>query len=177
MLPAAATRTRGGLEKTQGIAMTTIDTPSVRTGRSLLPTAVAAGTVALLLMLIGTYVHTPYKAKGPGEWGLSTQDLNQVPLLIGFAVVGAAVVFGVVVARGLRTAPQRTARRSLIVASVGVVSIVVFWTGLPVILAAGATTLPLDARHRLGRLPGTAIAALVLATLITVSAVWLAFTG
>ena len=159
--------------------MTTIDTPSVQTGRSLLPTAVAAGTVALLLMLIGTYVHTPYKAKGPGEWGLSTQDLNQVPLLVGFAVVGAAVVFGVVVARGLRTAPQRTARRSLIVASVGVVSIVVFWTGLPVILAAGATTLALDldARHRLGRLPGTAIAALVLATLITVSAVWLAFTG
>jgi len=46
-----------------------------------------------------------------------------------------------------------------------------------VILAAGAATLPLDAGHRLGRLPGTAIAALVLAGLITVSAVWLAFTG
>ena len=177
MLPAAATRTRGGLGKTEEVAMTTVETHSARTGRSLLPSAVAAGVAALLLMLIGTYVHTPYKAKGPGEWGLSTQDLNQVPLLLGFAIVGAAVVFGVVVARGLRTAPQRTARRSLIVASVGVVSIVVFWTGLPVILAAGATTLALDARHRLGRLPGTAIAALVLATLITVSAVWLAFTG
>jgi hypothetical protein len=60
---------------------------------------------------------------------------------------------------------------------VGVVSIVVFWTGLPVILAAGAATLALDARRRLGRLQGTAIAALVLASLITVSAVWLAFTG
>ena len=92
-------------------------------------------------------------------------------------VLFVAVVFGVVVARGLRTAPQRTARRSLIVAGVGVVSIAVFWTGLPVILAAGAATLALDARRRLGRLPGTAIAALVLATLITVSAVWLAFTG
>jgi hypothetical protein len=177
MLPAAATRTRGGFEKTKGVAVTTIDTHSVRTGRSLLPIAVAAAVAALALMLIGTYVQTPYKAKGPGEWGLSTQDLNQVPLLVGFAVVGAAVVFGVVVARGLRTAPQRTARRSLIVASVGVVSIVVFWTGLPVILAAGAATLALDARRRLGRLPATAIAALVLATLITVSAVWLAFTG
>ena len=51
-----------------------------------------------------------------------------------------------------------------------------FWTGLPVILAAGAATLAVDAR-RLGRLPGTAIAALVLAALITVTAVWLAFTG
>lgn len=157
--------------------MTTVEAHSARTGRSLLPIAVAAGTVALALMLIGTYMHTPYKAKGPDEWGFSTQDLNQVPLLIGFAVVGAAVVFGVVVTRGLRTAPQRTARRSLIVAGVGVVSIAVFWTGLPVILAAGAATLALDARHRLGRLPGTAIAALVLAAVITLAAVWLAFTG
>ncbi len=157
--------------------MTTVEAPNARTGRSLLPIAVAAGTVALALMLIGTYLDTPYKAKGSGEWGLSTQDLNQIPLLVGFAIVGTAVVFGVVVARGLRTAPQRTARRSLIVASVGVVSIVVFWTGLPVIFAAGAATLALDARRRLGRLPGTAIAALVLASLITVSAVWLAFTG
>ena len=86
-------------------------------------------------------------------------------------------MFGVVVTRGLRTAPQRTARRSLIVAGVGVVSIAVFWTGLPVILAAGAATLALDARRRLGRLPGTAIAGLVLAALITLAAVWLAFTG
>jgi hypothetical protein len=157
--------------------MTTMDAHSTRPGRSVLPIAVAAGTVALALMLIGTYVETPYKAKGPGEWGLSTQDLNQVPLLVGFAIVGAAVVFGVVVARGLRAAPQQTARRSLILAGVGVVSIAVFWTGLPVVLAAGAATLALDARRRQGRLPGTAIAALVLAALITVSAVWLAFTG
>jgi hypothetical protein len=142
-----------------------------------MPIAVAAALVALVLMLIGTYVQTPYKAKGSGEWGLSTQDLNQVPLLVGFAGAGAALVFGVVVARGLRTAPQQTARRSLIVASVGVVSILVFWTGLPVVLAAGAVTLALDARRRLGRLPGTATAALVLAAVITVAAVWLAFTG
>jgi hypothetical protein len=154
--------------------MTAIDAPNARTGRSLLPIAVAA---ALALMLIGTYLETPYKTKDSGEWGLSTQDLIQVPLLVGFAAAGAAVVFGVVVARGLRTAPQYTARRSLIVVSIGVVSIVVFWTGLPVILAAGATTLALDARRRLGRLPGTATAALVLAAVITVAAVWLAFTG
>jgi hypothetical protein len=157
--------------------MTTMDAHSTRPGRSVLPIAVAAGTVALALMLIGTYVETPYKAKGPGEWGLSTQDLNQVPLLVGFAIVGAAVVFGVVVARGLRAAPQQTARRSLILAGVGVVSMAVVWTGLPVVLAAGAATLALDAHRRQGRLPGTAIAALVLAALITVSAVWLAFTG
>jgi hypothetical protein len=157
-------------------------TTSVRTGRALLPVAVAAGVAALLLMLIGTYLDTPYKAKGSGEWGLTTmaaQDLDQLPGLVGFAIVGAAVVFGVVVTRGLRVAPEQTARRSLslVVAGVGVVSIVVFWTGLPVILAAGAAALALDARRRLGRLPGTGTAALVLAALITVTAVGLAFAG
>jgi hypothetical protein len=160
--------------------MTTIDTPSARTGRSLLPVAVAAGVAALLLMLVGTYLDTPFRAYGPGEWGLTTtasQDLDQLPLLVAFALVGAAVVFGVVVARGLRVAPQQTARRSLIVAGVGVLSMVAFWTGLPVVLAAGAATLALDARRRLGRLPGTGTAALVLAALITVTAIWLAFTG
>ncbi len=160
--------------------MTTIDTRSARTGRSLLPVAAAAGVAALLLMLIGTYVTTPFRAYGPGEWGLTTtaaQDLDQLPLLVGFAIVGVAVVFGVVVARGLRVAPQQTARRSLIVASVGILSMVALWTGLPVVLAAGAATLALDARRRLGRLPGTGTAALVLAALTTMTAVWLAFTG
>jgi hypothetical protein len=160
--------------------MTTIDPPSTRTGRSLLPVAIAAGVAALLLMLIGTYLDTPYKAKGSGEWALTTtaaQDLDQLPGLVGFAIVGAAVVFGVVVARALRVPPQQTARRSLIVAGVGVLSIVVFWTGLPVILAAAAATLALDARRRLGRLPGTGTAALVLTALTTMTAIWLAFTG
>jgi hypothetical protein len=59
-------------------------------------------------------------------------------------------------------------------AGIGVVSIVVFWTGLPVMLAAGGAApgpgrpprpWP-PARHR--------IAALLLATLITGSTVWLA---
>jgi hypothetical protein len=67
----------------------------------------------LALMLIGTYVHTPCKAKDPGEGGLSTQDLNQVPLLIGLAAAGAAVVFGVVVARRSPHAPT-TSRASTV---------------------------------------------------------------
>jgi hypothetical protein len=41
------------------------------------------------------------EGRAPGDWGLSTQHLNQVLLLVGFDIVGAAVVFGVVVARGL----------------------------------------------------------------------------
>jgi hypothetical protein len=168
----------GGVGKTQEVTMTTFETHSSRTGRSLLPTAAAAGVTALLLMLIGTYVGTPYKAQGSGEWEIGTDhNLGELPLLVAFAIVGSAVVFGVVVARGLRAAPETAALRSLIVAAVGVLSIAVFWSGLPVLLAAGAATLAFDARDRLGRLPRTGIAALALSVGITIAAVWLAFAG
>ncbi len=135
--------------------MTTYETRSSRTGRSLLPVAVATGVVALALMLIGTYLDTPYKAQGSGEWGaLGTHSLAELPLVIAFALVGPAVVFGIVVMRALRTAPQTAALRSLILAAAGVVSLVVFWTGLPVVLSAGAAALALADRLRVVQIHG-----------------------
>lgn len=43
--------------------------------------------------------------------------------------------------------------------------------------AGGAAGLAVSAQRRLGRLPGTAAAALVLAALVGVGALYLAFTG
>jgi hypothetical protein len=159
--------------------MTTVQqTRSSRTGRSLFPAAGAAGAAALALMLIGTYLDTPFKNYGSGEWAFGDEhDLVELPLLVAFAVAGAGVVFGVVVPRGLRAAPDRAARRALVVAVAAVVSGIVFWTGLPVVLAAGAATLAFDARKRLGRLPRTAAVAVALAVLMTLAAVWAAFAG
>jgi hypothetical protein len=129
-------------------------------------------------MLIGTYLDTPFKNYGSGEWGFGDEhDLIELPLLVAFAVAGSAVVFGVVVLRGMRATPDRAARRALAVAVAGVASIVVFWTGLPVVLAAGAATLAFDARERLGRFPRTALAAVTLSALIALAAVWAAFAG
>jgi heme/copper-type cytochrome/quinol oxidase subunit 2 len=142
------------------------------------PIAAVAGAVALLLMLIGSYLDTPYKSGSP-DWAITTEQygLADLGLVVAFAAIGVALVFAVVVARGLRSEPDRTALRSLVVAVVGAVSCLVFWTGLPVILAAGAAVLALDARARLGRTPRTAAAALTLAPLITGFAGLLAFTG
>jgi len=135
-------------------------TDNTRT-RSLAPVATGAALTALLLMLIGTYLDTPYRGRFAAEWGLDTdgRGIGELLLLVAFAVVGAAVVFAIVVDRGLRREPKRTAVRSLIVAVVavvGVVSLVVFWAGQPAILAAGAAVLALNARARLGRTPATA---------------------
>lgn len=141
--------------------------------------AAAAAGAALLLMLVGTYVDTPFKASGARRWALTTEGegIGELLLLVAFAALGAAVVFGVVVARGLRRAPEGTARVALAVAVVGLLSLAVFWTGLPAILAAGAAVLALDARNRLGRAPAAVGVALGLAVLTVVGAIWLALSG
>jgi hypothetical protein len=64
-----------------------------------------------------------------------------------------------------------------VLAVTGVLSVVVFWTGLPIILAIGALVLANDARARLGRIPATASIAIALATLTAVAAVQLALVG
>jgi hypothetical protein len=141
--------------------------------------AIAAGLTALLLMLIGTYLDTPLRTYGPQRWAVDTSDdgIAALALIIAFAVIGTAVVFGVVVPRGLRITPERTATRSLVVAVVGVVSLVVFWAGLPTILAAGSAVLAANARARLGRTPVSAFVALVLAALTVAAAIWISISG
>ena len=157
--------------------MTATDTRS--TNRSLLGPALAAGAAATVLVLVGTYLDTPWKIPGDQEWALTTDQHGLGAGLAGLAFVaaGVAVVFGVVVARGMRGRAGTEAIQSLVLAGVGVLSAVVFWTGLPMILAAGSTVLALDARARLGRTPVPAGIALALAALTTVAAINLAFTG
>jgi hypothetical protein len=150
-----------------------------RTGtRPLLGPATVAGAAATVLTLAGLYLDTPSKKQGNKEWALTTDHQSIAGLLvsIGFVAVGLAVVFGVIVARGLR-GPARTAtRRSLALAITGALSVLVFWTGLPVILAAGAVVLALDSRARLGRTPTTWIVG-VLAVLTTAAAINFALVG
>ena len=159
--------------------MTTL---SSATHRRALPvpdgwTAAGAG-VALACVLVGSYVQTPWKS-GPGEWGVDVRGnggWGGLALLVAVVAV-AAVLVGLVTARARAVAPERTARRALLLAGLGVVSIVVFWTGLPPVLAGGAAGLAVAARRRLGQLPGSAATALVLAVLTVAGALYLAVTG
>jgi hypothetical protein len=155
---------------------TTTRTASSTQVRHLPAVAAAAGTGALVLMLIGTYVNTPYSGRFGADWGLEG-DLSELPVLIGFAAVGAAVVFGAVVRPGLRDGVHDQARRAVILAVVGALSLLVFWTGLPVVLAAGATLLAMESRERSGRTTQPAAVALALAVLTASAAIFIAFTG
>jgi uncharacterized membrane protein len=102
--------------------------------------------------------------------------VSELPVLVGFAAVGSAVVFGAVVRPGLRASAQDQGRRAVILAVVGALALSVFWTGLPVVLAAGASVLAVESRKRPGK-RHSATVALALAVLTAVAAVFIAFTG
>jgi hypothetical protein len=160
--------------------MTTTAATRSATRPGLWATALATGAYALVLVLVGTFIDTPWRDQGSGEWQLNTagHSLIELPIILGFVVVGVAVVFGVVVRRGLLRPAERTAARALVVALIGVAAVVVFWTGLPVVLAGAAAVLAADARARLERHPSAIVRiTLGIAALLVVAATWLAVTG
>ena len=89
--------------------------------------ALGAG-VALVLAAVGTF----WDATGNDT---ASQGMKEYLPVVAIVVVATALVFGLVV----RTAGQGNAgRRALILAVLGVLSLVVFWSGLPPVLALGA---------------------------------------
>ncbi len=90
-------------------------------------------------------------------------------VVLGITVVAAAIVFGAVV----RTTPAEGGRvRTVVLAVLGVLTLAVFWTGLPVVLAGGATCCALVAPRRT-----SSRIALVLSVLVVAVAAWAALAG
>ncbi|MBM7807892.1 hypothetical protein JOD57_003729 [Geodermatophilus bullaregiensis] len=154
--------------------------PAIRptTARRSSPDAstTAGAAVGLGCTLVGTYVETPSRA-GPGEWGVDftgNGGWTSLAVLIAFVAV-ALVLVGLATARARAVPPEHTARRALVLAVLGAATVLVFWTGVPAVLAGGAAGLAFDVHRRLGRLPATALVALVVAVLTAAAAVWLAF--
>lgn len=97
------------------------------TQKAIGPVAVAAVGLATAFAALGTY----------GESG----DHGASDLLIVLAIVaiGAVVVFGFIVPRGL--AREAAGASALVLSILGLLTVAVFWTGLPPILAAGGLLL------------------------------------
>ena len=128
--------------------------------------ALGAG-VSLVLAAIGTFWDVNGNDSGSG----SLADYLPVVAII---VVATALVFGLVV----RSATSENAgRRGLILAIVGLVTIVGFWTGLPPVLAFGAIACGLAARPAGGDISGTGKASLGIAAVTLVLAVAAAIFG
>ncbi len=138
------------------------------TDQRVYETGAAALAVAIGLTAIGTFANTD-EGNNDSAW-----------FYLGFVIVLAAVTaaiyrFGVRRAESHEDAASRS-RAATVFAVCSLVSVAVFWTGLPVPLAAAAILLAYDARKAgaTGRAPYVASG---LGGLAIVGAVILAFTG
>ena len=127
--------------------------------------AVGAG-VAIMLTAIGTFVDFV----GADSRDDSFSDFW--PLAV-FIVLAALLVFGLVVRSA---SPGNAGMRALVLGVLAVLSILVFWSGLPAVLAFAAFTCSLVA-GRGGASSWMPKAGLALAGLALVAATVLAFTG
>ena len=110
-----------------------------------------------------------------GNFGGDTDhSVSEWLITVAVAAVVAVVVFALVV----RTAATgNPGRRSAVVGVVGVLSIAVFWAGIPMVLAAAATACALIDRDRTGSFETLSKVGLGLALLTSVVAIALAFIG
>lgn len=91
------------------------------------PVAIASIALATVLAAVGTWV-------GGDEQG--TREFLIVCVII---VVAAAIVFGVVVPRGLQR--EAAGATALTLSVLGLLTVAAFWSGLPPILAGGGALL------------------------------------
>ncbi len=109
-------------------------------------------------------------------------QVRTLPYVVGFALVMAGIVFGLVVpwAEKRSQAPRtnRPAKAGLVASILGLLTVVAFWSGLPVILGGAGVALGLAGRERAAeagrrRLAVAAIIVGALAVLLGVgSTVW-----
>ena len=114
----------------------------------LVPTAVAVAVVAGIL----SWLFADSAAEGASE--------------VGFIVLLSAAIFGLVVARGQRHVAA--GGRGIALGVIGLLAVpVLFWSGMPLVLGAGATLLG-QAGRRADTGSGKAIAAFVLGVLTVI---------
>lgn len=95
--------------------------------RALGPVAIAAIAAAAGFAAIGTFAEA------------SDSDMKDFVAVLVIIAIGAAVVFGFVVPRGLGR--EAAGVSALVLSVLGLLLVAVFWSGLPPILAAGGILL------------------------------------
>jgi len=102
----------------------------------------------------------------------SAQGWEEFLPVIGVILVAAAIVFGLAV----RPGPQ-AGTRAIVLAVLSVLSLVVFWSGLPAVLAAGSVANAVAARGSDGALTGLAKASIGISAVALALAVAAAIAG
>ena len=125
--------------------------------------------VAIVLTAVGTF----WDLTG-NENGAPSDTLAEYLPVVGMILVAAALVFGL----GVRTEPDKApGTRAVVLAVLGVLSLVVFWAGAPAVLASGAACCAFAAASSDGRLTTGAMVSLGLAAVTVALAVAVAIVG
>jgi predicted membrane protein len=148
--------------------MTATSMKELTTAPSRTPLLAALGIAASgVLTAVGTFWDVNNNDAEPGkasEWFIT----------LGIVAVAAAVAYGLVV----RTAATGNAgRRALVLSIVGFLSNVVFWAGLPMVIASAAAACAFLEKDTKGTLGTASKVALVIALLTAVPVVGLAIFG
>lgn len=156
--------------------MSTTQTQSDTT--SIVGPVVATTAVTVISLLWAFFVNSPWKSR-PADWGIDPgAGLVDILWLAAFTALGVGVIYGVVARRALAGTPQRAARVGLILAVVAIpLSVIAFWTGVPIVMGSAAAFLGFDARKRLGEATASSTAAIVLGLLVAAASVFLCITG
>ncbi len=125
--------------------------------RAVGPVAVGAVALAVALAAIGTYVDNSSS---------NDQGTREFLVVCAIIAVGAAVVFGWIVPKMLDRTAQGTP--ALVLAVLGLATVVVFWIGLPPILAAAGGLLGWAGRNA-ARGAGRSRAAVAIAVLAVIA--------
>jgi hypothetical protein len=171
----AAERPRRTHNLTEGTMTTTAQT---QVHHPLVAPATWTGVTTAALLIVGSFVDAPFGVHPERGWGIDTQrqGLGTLAAVVVIAAAGTIAVFAFLVPRLLdKDDPARTANRALITAAAAAFTLVVSWTGLPVILTAATLVLVQDSRKKLGQLHRSGILAPVIATLAFLAATYLAF--
>lgn len=149
--------------------MTSTTTGSMPATASRLPLlATIAVALSSVLAAIGTFWDLTDNESGEGG------SVGEYLTVVGIIVVVTTIVFGLVARNAERGNPGR---RALVLGVLAAASIVVFWAGLPTVLAAGAAACALTERDQSRSFSTASVAALSLAAIATAAAVVLAITG
>lgn len=133
--------------------------------------AALGAAVASILTAIGTFVDVfgPKEERSNGM-----EEFYSWLVAVGIIAVATALIFGLAVRTARRGNPST---RALVMALLAVPTVIVAWSGLPPVLAAGATACALAARESRGRFSGQDKVSLALVVVAMAGAITFALAG
>ena len=137
---------------------------------------VAAGLAGAVVFGLAMTAGVAFDLNADGNDGDASFDATELWFYIVSPLVAVALAAWLG-RRALAGTPQRLARTALGLGVAATATVIVFWTGWPLVLGAVATVLALEHRRRVGSFAPAASAAITLGSLALLVSSWTCVTG